>query len=95
MALKACRACSSRRYLQVLEGSVEAVGHIYERIAADPRHTGVVVVRDEVVARRSFGGWGMAKPGKDDGGQVAFRVERFLADAPPAIRQAFEPFDLA
>jgi hypothetical protein len=76
-------------YLQVLEGASEGVAHVFDRIRHDGRHTDVVVLRDENVERRSFGGWGMASLQKDDDAQIRFRIERFLADAPADLRTAF------
>jgi hypothetical protein len=83
------------QYLQILEGSADGVGHIFGRIAVDQRHTDVEVVMDVAVERRAFGGWGMGHPGKDDADQVAFRVERFLAEAPVELRKVFEELGAA
>ena len=47
------------RYLQILEGSEEAIDHLAERLRMDPRH-GSFEVRDErFVERRSFSDWSM------------------------------------
>lgn len=47
-------------FLQTLEGDAATVGTLMERIAADPRHSGVVVVAKEAVVERAFDGWSMA-----------------------------------
>jgi EAL domain-containing protein (putative c-di-GMP-specific phosphodiesterase class I) len=44
-------------FLQVLEGPASAVMALYDAIAADPRHTAVVLIRSEPVARRRFQSW--------------------------------------
>jgi hypothetical protein len=48
-----------RRFLQVLEGPLEAVTATYDRIAADPRHFALVKLNDKEVSERSFGNWSM------------------------------------
>lgn len=51
---------NSRRFLQVLEGPRDAVNKAYARIAGDPRHCAIVKLREQTVAAREFGAWGMA-----------------------------------
>lgn len=47
-------------FLQVLEGEPDAVGALYDRICADPRHRKVELLLREVGdAGRSFGFWAM------------------------------------
>jgi len=45
--------------MQVLEGTEEEVGYIFNRIARDYRHTNVVKLADGPVADRSFSEWSM------------------------------------
>ncbi len=46
-------------YFQVLEGEAEVVDGLMDRIAGDRRHTGVVTIVREPIARRSFADWSM------------------------------------
>lgn len=46
--------------LQVLEGETAAVHATYQRIARDPRHSGIFPVIQEPIAERLFGEWSMA-----------------------------------
>nr|WP_314445071.1 BLUF domain-containing protein [uncultured Sphingomonas sp.] len=48
-----------RRFLQVLEGSREALDGAYERIKADPRHFALVELGRKPVPERAFKGWDM------------------------------------
>jgi Sensors of blue-light using FAD len=48
-------------FLQVLEGGRLPVSKLYNRIASDPRHTDVVLLRYEEIGERSFAGWSMGQ----------------------------------
>jgi hypothetical protein len=48
-------------FLQVLEGGRECVNRLYHRIAADARHTDVVLLSYDEVCERRFGGWSMGR----------------------------------
>ncbi len=48
-------------FLQVLEGGRSAVNKLYNRIAADPRHTQVELLAFEEVGERRFAGWAMGQ----------------------------------
>jgi hypothetical protein len=48
-------------FLQVLEGGRSAVNRLYNRIAADPRHTDVELLRYEEIGERRFAGWSMGQ----------------------------------
>jgi hypothetical protein len=50
---------SNGRFIQVLEGSCEAVLHLYERIQADQRHEAVRVFSKRHVLEREFAEWSM------------------------------------
>ena len=48
-------------FLQVLEGGRSAVNRLYNRIAADPRHTEVEVLLYEEIGERRFASWSMGQ----------------------------------
>ena len=48
-------------FLQALEGGRGAVNQLYNRITADPRHTGVELLSYEEVSERRFAGWSMGQ----------------------------------
>jgi hypothetical protein len=78
------------RYLQVLEGSPQSVGHIFDLIEADLRHTEIEVLEDSIVPGRMFGGWGMAALEDGDADELRRRISYFLPTTSSAVRQAFE-----
>lgn len=49
-----------KRFLQALEGETDAVNRVYERIKADERHRGLVLLSSKEVSARAFGNWSMA-----------------------------------
>ncbi|VVT13429.1 Sensors of blue-light using FAD [Sphingomonas sp. EC-HK361] len=78
------------RFLQVLEGEADAVAATYARIAADPRHTAIVVLADRTVAAREFGDWSMARRGPGDTADgFDARMQAALGAASPAVRGTF------
>jgi hypothetical protein len=48
-------------FMQVLEGGRTAVNQLYNRIAADPRHSDVVLLHYDEIAERRFAGWSMGQ----------------------------------
>ena len=48
-------------FLQVLEGGRGAVNGLYNRIAADPRHSQVELLSYEEIGERMFAGWAMGQ----------------------------------
>ena len=48
-------------FLQVLEGGRSAVNRLYNRIAADPRHTQVELLSYQEIGERRFAGWSMGQ----------------------------------
>jgi hypothetical protein len=48
-------------FMQVLEGGRAAVNQLYNRIAADSRHSDVVLLHYEEIAERRFAGWSMGQ----------------------------------
>ena len=48
-------------FLQVLEGGRSQVSRLYNRIAADPRHSEVVLLSYEDITERCFASWAMGQ----------------------------------
>jgi hypothetical protein len=48
-------------FIQVLEGGRAAVNRLYNRIAADSRHTEVTLLAYEEIPERRFAGWAMGQ----------------------------------
>lgn len=48
-------------FIQVLEGGRDSVSALYNRIAADARHTDVVLLAFREIAERHFAGWSMGQ----------------------------------
>lgn len=46
-------------FLQLIEGEAATIDACFERIVADPRHSGVVTLRNDPVAVREFPEWAM------------------------------------
>jgi hypothetical protein len=53
--------CAGGNFMQVLEGGRDAVNLMYCRIAADPRHSDVVLLSYEEIAERRFASWSMGQ----------------------------------
>ncbi len=47
-------------FLQVLEGPEDAVDELFDRIASDPRHKAIQVLRRAEIEERDFADWSMA-----------------------------------
>lgn len=82
-----------RRFLQVLEGPVDAVEDAFSRINSDVRHRAVVTLSRRMIESREFGDWAMAHrmPGGDTDALLAQIAERLEA-ASPNVRATFEGF---
>ena len=48
-------------FMQVLEGGRNAVNKLYNRIAADARHSEVMLLSYEEISERRFAGWSMGQ----------------------------------
>jgi Sensors of blue-light using FAD len=48
-------------FMQALEGGRGAVNKLYNRIAADARHTEIVLLNYEEISERRFAGWSMGQ----------------------------------
>lgn len=46
-------------FMQLIEGAAATIDSCYNRIKADPRHSGVVTLRDTPIAVREFPEWAM------------------------------------
>lgn len=78
-------AYNGAHFMQLLEGDEEAVGATLDRIAADPRHASLVVIRRGERYGRECPDWSMRSFLTPLSGVGA--ATRFAADLPPA----FEP----
>ena len=47
------------RFAQILEGDKDDVTSLMDKIRADNRHTGIVIMAEKPVDRRIYDGWGM------------------------------------
>lgn len=65
-------------FLQVLEGSPDAVEALLARIRRDKRHRGLIVVHDRPAASRDFSEWAMGYRPADDSEIAAVRGMRRL-----------------
>ena len=71
-------------FMQLLEGDGRVVDGLFERIAADPRHTDVRLLLRKAVARRLYPEWGMKAfaPGEEavlDRGRLARMIDDIQA----------------
>lgn len=85
------------RFLQALEGPEAEVRAVYDRIAADPRHYGCVILSQRMVEQRMFGDWAMGyTAGGDDrhaGDDLPAIVAALVAPiADPGLRAQFTGF---
>ncbi len=46
-------------FLQVIEGTVDAINHLFDKILLDPRHINVYTIYISEIKEREFGNWGM------------------------------------
>ena len=67
-------------FLQVLEGPDESVGATFGRILSDHRHSAIVVLHDQPVAGREFGGWSMVHRRADQPADALDGAVRRLLD---------------
>ncbi len=52
-------ACNGRNFMQALEGETDNVLNMMAAISKDERHTGVVIIRQQEIAKRAFPDWSM------------------------------------
>ena len=80
-----------RRFLQVLEGSKEALDRTYARITADQRHFALVQLARKQITQRSFPEWDMGY--EVEGRALTEIVGQLLADVEdPVLRAQVEGF---
>ncbi len=63
-----------KRFLQYLEGDQHAVEDTFNRIASDPRHTAVILLKSGFIARRQFPKWAMASKNADRSNSLSAAV---------------------
>ena len=85
-----------RRFLQALEGPVDAVQSTYDRVAADPRHFAVVQLARDTITERQFPDWAMgAQAGRVAGAEASVQEAIAALIAPiqdPTLRGYFTGF---
>ena len=64
-------------FLQIIEGSKESVERLSKRIAADPRHSGIIHLMAGPIDRRAFADWSMGfqRLSEQDGQRVLGAVD--------------------
>ena len=78
------------RFMQVIEGSDDAIETTFARIRVDPRHVNVDLVFDRAIAEREFGDWTMAYRRADDSAdEFDLRVLKRLGEASTAVTGRF------
>ncbi len=78
---------SGTHFVQILEGDAAAIDCLMQRLHADPRHEGIIIVEHGPVSERRFGNWAMAYSGPSQ--FVARRITHLLnKDNPSAQRRA-------
>ena len=78
-------------FYQVLEGPVDSVDGLFEKIAVDPRHTDVLVlgVQDDLEDRQ-FPTWGMKRLNLDDAAVSRLEPVRAILDAIVVQREGMQ-----
>ena len=89
-----CLAFNGLNFLQVIEGEDAMIDICMDRIRADTRHEGIVVLRDAQVEQREFPDWAMAgrivPPSQD--GQASTILADLLDRANIETRKIFGSF---
>lgn len=81
------------RYLQVLEGSPEAVDFVMSRIVDDPRHSGICVLIERDIERPEFGSWSMAlRQGSETVAELDARIGEMVARRSDEVKACFTDF---
>jgi hypothetical protein len=79
---------SGAHVVQVLEGPVAAIEAVFDRIAADLRHTAVELLQFSPVARASFPAWSMAYIPQGSADALAMLEPMRNVDGPEGIDAA-------
>jgi len=72
-----CLVYYNRRFIQILEGSQQAVQTLYQKIKKDKRHDQVRVIAENAVEKRTFPEWGMACFPLDENNVSCSELEQF------------------
>lgn len=75
--ISGCLVYYNRRFIQILEGSQEAVQKLYQKIKKDKRHTQVRVMAENPIEKRTFPEWGMAYFPVDENDVTRSELEQF------------------
>jgi Sensors of blue-light using FAD len=67
-----------RRFLQYLEGEESEVWKTYSRIKSDPRHFGLVILRERHGEVRQFDNWDMAIRFSNDIAEYAAQMQKVV-----------------
>ena len=81
---------SSGSFLQTLEGPVDAIEALYERIATDARHGNPQILEACDVEKRQFGEWSMAFSGENTVEQSRFKALLELQNKAERVQAADE-----
>lgn len=79
--------CDGNYFLQAIEGSRDNVSDLYNRIAADPRHSRVTLLSLVDIAVRDFGDWSMEL--------LTYKSETVKMVRRFTVGQDFDPFLLS
>ncbi len=78
-------------FYQVLEGPVDAVDQLFQKIAVDPRHRDVLVLGvQEEVEDRQFPSWGMKKVNLEESALSRLEPMKALLEAIVVQREAMQ-----
>lgn len=83
LGVTGCLYAGDGRFLQVLEGTKEAVWQVYGAISSDPRHTSLSPLESRAVATRIFPDWSLCCG--------RFPSDDKLFDTEPAFAGGFRP----
>ena len=87
LGITGCLFAHEGQFLQVLEGTREAVWQVFGAISSDPRHTALHPLENRSVVTRQFSDWTLCC------GQ--FPSDRTLFEAEPALAGGFQPGSLS
>ncbi len=76
----------SGNFMQCLEGPSDAIAITVDRIKRDPRHRGVIKLRDTVIASAVFADWSMGFHDLDTGPRLAETRSLLEIPAPAALK---------
>ena len=69
-----CLAQPDGHFVQVIEGEEGRIHALMDRIRADARHQGLIVLDQRPIPARLFNGWAMARPDTTPLADQAFRI---------------------